>query len=369
MKGYDVIVIGGGLVGGAIAWGAARGGAAVALLDEGDIAFRASRGNFGLVWVQTKGVGLPPYAHWSLRSAELWPALAAALREATGVDPGLEQTGGLMVCLSEAEMEERAQFNLRMHNERGDLGCRMIGRAELKAMVPAIGPRVVGASFCPRDGHANPLLLLRGLHRALLDLSGAYLPGRRVETIAYADGGFRVGCGEETFLARKIVLAAGLGNAGLAPMVGLDMPVHPVRGEIIVTERIKRFLPYATHVMRQTVEGSVMLGDSQEDVGFDTAVSVPVLRDIAARNLAAFPCLAEATVVRVWGALRVMTPDGFPVYAGSVDQPGAWIALCHSGITLAAFHAGPLAAAFAQALIPAELQVFHHGRFDVSQTA
>ena len=76
---YDLIVIGGGLVGGAIAWGAARLGASVALLDEGDVAFRAARANFGLVWVQSKGAGMPAYAHWSRRSAELWPQLAAAM--------------------------------------------------------------------------------------------------------------------------------------------------------------------------------------------------------------------------------------------------------------------------------------------------
>ena len=365
MKGYDVIVIGGGLVGGAIAWGAARTGAAVALLDEGDIAFRASRGNFGLVWVQTKGAGLPPYAHWSRRSAELWPHLATALSEATGVDPGLQQPGGLMFCFSEDEMAERERLNQSMQQESGDIGSRMIGRAEVKEMVPAIGPRVVGASFCPRDGHANPLYLLRGLHRALLDQSGDYWPGRHVDDIAHADGGFGVHCGEEIFRAPKIVLAAGLGNARLAPMVGLDMPVHPVRGEIIVTERMKPFLPYATHFMRQTVEGSVMLGDSQEDVGFDTAVSVPVLRDIAARNLVAFPCLAEATVVRVWSALRVMTPDGFPIYEQSLACPGAFAATCHSGVTLAGAHALELAPAILSGLLPGKFDAFRAARFHV----
>jgi hydrogen cyanide synthase HcnC len=365
LKGYDVIVIGGGLVGAAIAWGVARTGAAVAVLDEGDIAFRASRGNFGLVWVQTKGIGLPPYAHWSLRSAQLWPQLAAALLEATGVDPGLQQPGGLMVCLSDAEMEERDRLNRRMHNERGDIGARMIERAELKAMVPAIGPHVVGASYCPADGHANPLYLLRGLHRALLDLSGAYLPGRRVDDISHGGGSFGVRCGVETFFAPKIVLAAGLGNARLAPMVGLDMPVHPVRGEIIVTERMRPFLAYAAHMVRQTVEGSVMLGDSQEDVGFDTAVSVPVLADIAARNLAAFPCLAEATVVRVWSALRVMTPDGFPIYEQSTSCPGAFAATCHSGVTLAGAHAFELAPAIVAGQLPGKFDAFSSARFHV----
>ncbi len=82
--GFDILVIGGGLVGGAIAWGAARAGARTALLDEGDIAFRAARGNFGLVWVQSKGAGMPPYAHWTRRSAELWPSLADMLLGTTG---------------------------------------------------------------------------------------------------------------------------------------------------------------------------------------------------------------------------------------------------------------------------------------------
>jgi len=365
LKGYDVIVIGGGLVGATIAWGAGRTGASVALLDEGDVALRASRGNFGLVWVQTKGAEMPPYAHWTRRSAELWPQLASTLREATGVDAGLQQPGGLMVCFSEREMEERHQLNRRMHNTCGDIGCRMIGRAELKEMVPAIGPRVVGASYCPADGHANPLLLLRGLHRAFLDHSGTYLPGRGVDAIAYADGGFTVRCGAENFAAAKIVLAAGLGNARLAPMVGLHMPVHPVRGEVIVTERMRPFLPYAGHTMRQTVEGSVMLGDSQEDVGFDTAVSVPVLRDIAARNLAAFPILAEATVVRVWSALRVMTPDGFPIYEQSLRCPGAFAATCHSGVTLAGAHALELAPAILSDHLPGKFDAFRAARFPV----
>jgi hydrogen cyanide synthase HcnC len=63
----DVAVIGGGLVGSAVAWGLARAGASVTLLDEGDDALRASRGNFGLVWVQGKGDGMPEYADWTRR--------------------------------------------------------------------------------------------------------------------------------------------------------------------------------------------------------------------------------------------------------------------------------------------------------------
>src|SRR5699024_3489499 len=90
----DVVVVGGGLVGSALAYGLAREGLATTLLDEGDNAFRASRGNFGLVWVQGKGSQSYAYALWTRASAELWPEFARALREWTDVDVGYRKPGG-----------------------------------------------------------------------------------------------------------------------------------------------------------------------------------------------------------------------------------------------------------------------------------
>jgi len=84
MAQFDAIVIGGGLVGAAIGYGLVRDSLRVAIVDEGDIAFRASRGNFGLVWVQSKGLGAPHYQRWTRLSAEEWPALAQELGARTG---------------------------------------------------------------------------------------------------------------------------------------------------------------------------------------------------------------------------------------------------------------------------------------------
>jgi len=361
MPAHDLIVIGGGLVGGAIAWGAAARGASVALLDEGDVAYRAARGNFGLVWVQSKGAGMPPYAHWTRRSAELWPDLAAQLAGA-GVDAALAQPGGLAFCLSERECEDRAAMLTRMHNESGDIGTRMLDRADVRAMVPGLGERVMGASFCPIDGHANPLQLLRGL------LSGgpAYFPARRVDRIEAAPQSFTVHSASEQFTAPKLVIAAGLGSRELAPLVGLSMPVQPLQGQIIVTERLKPFLAYPTHLVRQTADGSLMLGDSQEDVGFDTRTKLSVLSEIAARNAAVFPALKDASIVRMWAALRVMSPDGFPIYEQSARYPGAFAATCHSGVTLAGAHALALAPAILDGELPAMLDAFSARRFQTT---
>jgi hydrogen cyanide synthase HcnC len=106
----DAIVIGGGLVGAAIGYGLARQGLKVALLDEGDVALRAARGNFGLVWVQSKGPGVPEYQHWTRLSSDRWPGLAAELRETTGVDCAHERHGGFAICLTEDELEQRRQM-------------------------------------------------------------------------------------------------------------------------------------------------------------------------------------------------------------------------------------------------------------------
>jgi glycine/D-amino acid oxidase-like deaminating enzyme len=361
---HDLIVIGGGIVGSAIAWGAARLGASVALLDEGDIAFRAARGNFGLVWVQSKGAGVPAYAHWSRRSSELWPALAAALTESTGIDTGLRQPGGLMFCLSDQELETRASVVQRMHNESGDIGTRMLDRNEVRAMVPGLGDRVVGASFCPIDGHASPLYLLRALHNGGQAAGVAYRPGHKADRIDAAPHDFTVHAGEGKYNARTLVLAAGLGSRELAPTVGLSMPVVPLQGQIVVTERLPKFLEYVTHLVRQTEEGSVMLGDSQEDVGFDVATRVSVLSHIAARNLLVFPALKDVNIVRTWAALRVMSPDGLPIYEQSERYPGAFAATCHSGVTLAAAHALALAPAIMAGTVPEELRVFGSRRFN-----
>lgn len=369
MAAYDIIVIGGGLVGGAIAWGAARLGAKVALVDEGDIAFRAARGNFGLVWVQSKGANMPEYAHWTRRSAELWPALHAGMADATGTDVALQQTGGYTFCLSEAEMQARATLIARMHNESGDIGTVLLDRAELRARLPMLGDAVQGAAFCPLDGHANPLKLLRSLQQALLGLGGAYLPNRTVDRIAHRAGEFTVHSGGEAITGGKLVIAAGLGSAKLAPMVGLSMPVTPLRGQIVVTERVRRFLDCATHIARQTDEGSVLLGDSQEDAGFDVSTGVAVMRDIVARNLAVFPLLKDANIVRVWAALRVMSPDGCPIYQQSETHQGAFAATCHSGVTLAGAHALALAPAIMAGHLPESLDAFHPRRFALQPAA
>ncbi|MFI4987804.1 MAG: NAD(P)/FAD-dependent oxidoreductase, partial [Alphaproteobacteria bacterium] len=251
---FDTAVIGGGLLGAAVAWGLARHGERVAVLDEGDVAFRASRGNFALVWVQSKGLGLPDYAAWSKRSSDGWGSFAAELKAETGHDVAFARPGGFHLCLSERELEARAALLMRLHNQPNMVRYpyEILERAALEKLLPRIGPEVAGASYCPLDGHCNSLRLLRALHAGMQAKGARYLAEHRIERIEPRGGGFRLKSKAGELGAGKIVLAAGNGNARLAPMVGLKAPVRPQRGQIIVTEKVRPFFDYPMSTLRQT---------------------------------------------------------------------------------------------------------------------
>ena len=361
----DAIVVGAGMVGAAIGYGLARAGLDVCLLDQGDVAFRASRGNFGLVWVQAKGAGFYRYAEWSRRSARQWPALAADLARDADIDVELEQPGGFYFSFTDEDMQQRSDLlrGIREHVE-GDYPYEMLSREDIRARIPEIGPEVVGGSYTPMDGHVHPLKTLQALLAACTKHGAEVHAGSPVEHIAHEDGIFVLRTGARTWRARKLVLAAGLGNGPLAQSVGLSAPVVPIRGQILVTERLRRFLAYPTNKVRQTGEGGVQLGDSVEDVGFNDLTSTETLATIARRGVRTFPLLKQVKLVRAWGALRVMSPDGFPIYQESARCPGAYLATCHSGVTLAAVHAQDVAGWIAGKGKPAPLDVSTPDRFE-----
>ncbi len=368
---YDALVIGGGLVGSAIAFGLRQEVDHVAVLDEGDVAFRASRGNFGLVWVQSKGMGMPAYGHWTVSSQRLWSALAEKLEAITGLEVGLEQKGGLHAVLTEHEYESRVQFMNKLIEQPGMIHYqwKMLDRKELLDMVPGIGPEVLGASWTEIDGVANPLKMLRALHTAFDVQNVDYLPEHPVADIHFKNNIFEMDTPHGVVRAKKIVVASGLGNQVLGNQIGLSIPVRPQRGQIIVLERTKRMLqlPFAT--LRQMDEGTWLIGDSQEEAAYaDGEVGLPILATLANRAVRTIPKLRDVRVVRSWSALRVMSKDGFPIYEESPRFPGAFVATCHSGVTLAAAHALRLAPMVVEGKLSEEMAPFSTRRFNVQAT-
>jgi glycine/D-amino acid oxidase-like deaminating enzyme len=369
----DVIVIGAGTVGAAVAYGLARKKLRVLVLDGDDGDFRAARANFGLVWLQGKGINMPAYQLLTRTSTDLWPDFNTELGSLSGTDLEYERNGGLTFCLGEADFEDRRHHLLRLHNQLGgaDADFEMLDRAALAKLLPnlPLGPDVSGASYGKRDGHTNPLRLLAALLAGIQRLGGTLRTRATVRSISKDGEGFTVTFGEEHARAPRIVIAAGLGSPALARQVDLDIPLRPQRGQVLVTERLAPLLPLPSSGLRQTRDGTVMIGATHEEKGFDISTTSAAAAQLSAKTVRIVPKLATATLVRHWAGLRIMTPDSYPIYAQSETHPGAFVALCHSGVTLAAVHAEVIADAVAAGALPASLDPFHQRRFDVPQAA
>lgn len=366
---YDFAVIGGGVVGAAIAYGLAARGQRVAVLDEGDRALRAARTNFGLVWLQAKGSGFPPYMHWTRHAVDAWPEFSRSIQDLTGVRVEYRKEGGLIYCLGEAEFEARRAGIEQMRAQCDINDTQLLERSALERLLPdaRLGESVTGASFCPHDGHCNPLLLLRALHAALTLSGASYFPDSPAKAVRQLGCGYLVETTGGRIEAAKVILAAGHGNTTLAPMLGLKAPISAQRGQILVTERVRPLLALPGSGLRQTADGTVMIGVSKENTGLDDGTTAAAGALMAARALRILPDLAGARLVRTWGGIRVLTPDHAPVYDESESCPGAFIATCHSGITLAAAHATTLAESLVDGRLAASLQPFSAKRFNVLQ--
>lgn len=365
-------IIGGGIVGLSVALGLLRSGQRVVVLDGADADQRASQGNFGLVWLQGKGAAHPAYARWTRDAVTGWPDLAGWLQDCSGVDVALTQGGGYEFFTDETELRA---FAADLEKQRHALGNRfafdvLTGDA-LRRAVPGLGPEVVGATYSALDGDVNPLRLLAALRGAVTALGGRIDTGARVtRVVPVSGGGFDLTIeGAEAHHAGRVVLCAGLGSAALAEQLGFHTRVRPQRGEMLITEKIRDRLPVLSSTIRQVNEGGIQIGGTKADTGFDDRESLRVMVGLARHAVAVFPTLSDLRVVRAWGSLRVMTPDGYPVYARAPEHPDAFLVTCHSGVTLAPMHATALADWIEGKSCAPDLEMFDDIRFALPDAA
>lgn len=227
------------------------------------------------------------------------------------------------------------------------------------------GPTLWAAPIAPMTAMPTRWRRCAPWHRAVQREGGHILRGKALRVSAQGPG-FSIDSEAGSVTSGRVVLAAGLGSAALGAPLGLRAQLRPQRGQIVVTERTPRFMDPVCHNVRQTEDGTVMMGDSKEEVGFDTGTTPDVTRAILNRAVRCFPHLAQLRLVRTWGALRVMSPDGLPIYDTSAQHPGASLVTCHSGVTLAAAHSGEVAAAILEDRLTETYPAFSPSRFEAA---
>ncbi|HSB77429.1 MAG TPA: FAD-dependent oxidoreductase, partial [Candidatus Methylomirabilis sp.] len=234
MQTADVIVIGGGVIGGACAHNLARAGVKVTLLEKSEIASGASGGSAGGVRQQNRDPAELPLA---MAANPIWKTLEQEL------EADLDYRRGGHLTLVENE-EQVAVLEASVERQRGrGLDLRLVQGRELRDLVPAAGPQIIAGSYSPGDGFANPMLVTKAFPAAARRL-GARIQTRTEVTAIRREGNRVVGVDSShgPIACRWVINAAGVWSPALSAALGVDLPIRPVALQMMVTERAPQML-------------------------------------------------------------------------------------------------------------------------------
>ncbi len=339
----DVIVVGAGVVGAACAYYAARAGLDVTVVDRGPVAGGTTGAGEGNVLVSDKEPG--PELDLALLSNRLWRELDQGVG---GFE--FEAKGGLVV----AETDD-VRLLLADLAAKQDVQHEIVPAHALRDLEPHLADGLAGGVRYPQDAQVQPMLAAaRLLVRGPLRGSGTVRLRLGVTVTGFVRSGERV-IGVRTdhgdLHGGAVVNAAGTWGGRIAALAGVDLPVQPRRGFILVTEPLGAPLirhkvytaAYVTNVASDSADletsaviegtpaGTVLIGASRERVGFDRTTSPPVLARLAAQAVALFPVLREVRVIRSYCGFRPYCPDHLPVIGADPRAPGLYHACGHEG--------------------------------------
>ncbi|MFF6961607.1 FAD-dependent oxidoreductase [Streptomyces sp. NPDC008317] len=350
MRSADVVIVGAGIIGAAVARKLAMGGFRVTVLDRGASAGGTSSSGEGNILVSDKGPGAE--LDLAVLSGRLWTEFAAELGEELGPGfPGLEfeAKGGLVVATTGEGADALLAF--ASTQRKAGVDARAVTAAEAAELEPDLTPRVEAAVFYPGDAQVQPAVATEAL------LASARRHGARVRqgvTVlgGVVDRGRLVGV-ETTagrFAAEHTVVAAGPWSAEVAAGLGVRLPVLPRRGTVLVTARMPHRVRHKVYdadyvgavesgdaalqtssVVESTAAGTVLIGSSRERRGFDERIEAAVVGELAAKAMLLFPFLADVPVMRAYGGFRPFVPDHLPVIGPDPRLPGLWHATGHEG--------------------------------------
>ncbi|HEY1180534.1 MAG TPA: FAD-dependent oxidoreductase [Phytomonospora sp.] len=333
----DVVIVGAGIVGAAVAYECAAAGLTVAVVERDQVSGGTTGAGEGNLLVSDKEPG--PELDLALLSLRRWREWAETLG-----DIEYEPKGGLVVASTAAAL---ASLTALAEGQRAS-GVETTSVADPRDLEPHLRDGTAGAVHYPQDSQVMPSLAAAALLRRPgitvhtgLTLTGLRRTGGKI-TAAVTDAG--------AIATDAVVNAAGTWAAEVAARCGSGLPVAPRRGFVLVTEPLPRMIRHKVYsadyvanvaagtagletspVVEGTAAGPVLIGASRERVGFDKTFSVPVLRRLAAQAVELFPFLADVQIMRAYRGFRPYTPDHLPIIGADEKIGGLWHACGHEG--------------------------------------
>ena len=338
----DVLVIGGGIVGAATAYQLARRGASVMLLEAERLAFGATGRNLGYIWLHTRRRG--PELDLVMPTRDT----LASLAEELGADFGLRTNGGLIYFTTEDQAVVMREFVERRTAD--GVPMRLLDGDEARDIAPILPDSVIGATFCPLDAQVDPTRYVGAFGAAAQRAGAQILEGTAARTIE-TDGRHvtRVQTDIGPISAGHVVLAAGAWSPYLAAQLGVEVPIAPMRLQIVQTEpmaprldvvlygpaAVKQYAifrelptyrpePFETALEDrlglallesacQKADGSYLLGIAMDFPGFDWKPDLAGVSLISEGMAEALPELRASRFARAWAGVLPLTSDSLPI--------------------------------------------------------
>lgn len=370
IKTADVIVIGSGVIGCAAAYYMAKKGMSVLVLDQDEsVGNGGSSRNGGGVRQSGRDPRELPLAIYGVEN--VWPTLSDEL----GVDVEYHKEGNLR--LGKTETHKQILTGLTEKAVACGLNVRMIDAEEVRKINPYLSEEVTCASWCPTDGHANPLTTTLGFYKNARALGVVFHMGEKVVKLEKVHGKLRRVCTKTTvYEANQVLVAAGYASRFLTQTVGIDVPMREELIEALVTEAEPKMFPQmlgtadADFYGHQTNHGSFVFGGAtgMESTVLDNGTNrtSSLTAPCICRGIMKYvPKLADAKIVRTWAGYEDLSIDGIPVISKVEEVPGLLLAC---GFTGHGFGISPVVGQLLAQLAAGEtpmlsLQEFRYDRF------
>ena len=339
---FDVLVVGGGVIGASIAWRLARGRASVLLLDAAGLRAEASSTAAGMLTPAGEFAGASPLLDFAVSSLARYPEYAASIASDSGCPVELRHGGGVQVALTEDELRLLAERASALRS-RG-IRSQILSSRQLSELAPLIRDGAVGGIHYPDELTVDPQALMKALGAACLACGVFVVEGAPVISVLENSHAVRAALSDRAFEARFAVIAAGAWSDQIRVSIR-DEPYalpqsFPVKGHLLGYRLPPgSFAASVRHdhtYVLQRADGFTVAGSSTENVGFDASINAEIVADIRARAGALVPALARLEPERVWTGFRPATADLKP-HIERVGDSRIWLAYGHyrNGILLA----------------------------------